>query len=83
MPRKTPRKISPETRLKNIEASRRHRERLKSERTKLDNHKASKNKSLCSYKTCQTKLNRYNDSGVCYAHQRDSFLQEISLQFNH
>ena len=78
-----PRKISPQSRLKNIEASKRHRERLKLERSKLDNHKASKDKSFCSYKSCQTKLNRYNDSGVCYAHQRDSFLEESSLQFNH
>ena len=76
-----PRKISSQARLKNIEASKRHRERLKLERSKLNNHKASKDKSLCSYKTCQIKLNRYNNSGVCYAHQRESFLQESSLQF--
>jgi hypothetical protein len=76
-----PRKPTPASRAQNIASSKAHRERKKAERNALLIQRASKDSSLCIYRECQVKLNRYNSSKICYAHQRAAFREMPRSKF--
>ena len=68
-----PRKSTPSSRAQNIASSKAHRLREKAKRDAYLSQIASKDPSCCIYGDCTVVLNRYNNSKVCYAHQRAAF----------